>query len=60
MFSTQSNLKADFGDFHLDRMMHYSVFVPRLNEQGTDNTDQIDLDGAIGKRGREREIGIPG
>ena len=30
MFSTQSNQKAFCGDFHLDRMMHYSVFVPRL------------------------------
>jgi len=30
MFSTQSNLKAVIGDFHLDRMMRYSVFVPRL------------------------------
>jgi hypothetical protein len=30
MFSTQSNLQAVMGDFHLDRMMRYSVFVPRL------------------------------
>jgi len=30
MFSIQSNLKALIGDFRLDRMMRYSVFVPRL------------------------------
>jgi hypothetical protein len=30
MLSSKSNLKAIIGDFHLDRMMHYSVFVPRL------------------------------
>jgi hypothetical protein len=30
MFSTQSNLKAVISDFHLCRMMRYSVFLPRL------------------------------
>ncbi len=30
MFSTKSNLKAVIGDFHLDRMMRYSVLAPRL------------------------------
>jgi hypothetical protein len=30
MFSTQSNPQAVIGDFHVDRMMHDSVFVPRI------------------------------
>ena len=30
MFSSQSNLKAVIGDIHLDRMMRYSMFVPRF------------------------------
>lgn len=30
MFSIQANLNTVIGDFHLDRMMRYSVFVPRL------------------------------
>jgi hypothetical protein len=30
MFSSQTNLKTVIGDFHLDRMIRYSVFTPRL------------------------------
>ena len=30
MFSSGSNLQAVVGDFHLDNMMRYSLFVPRL------------------------------
>ncbi|HUT39999.1 MAG TPA: hypothetical protein VM011_01550 [Gammaproteobacteria bacterium] len=30
MFSSSSNLKSVIGDFHIDSMMRYSLFVPRL------------------------------
>lgn len=30
MFSSSSNLQSVIGDFHIDNMMRYSLFVPRL------------------------------
>jgi hypothetical protein len=33
-------------------VLEQAEIIARLNERGTDNTDPIDLDGAIGKNGQ--------
>jgi len=40
--------------------LEQAEIIVRLNEQSTDNPDQIDLEDAIAKMGREKEIRIPG
>ena len=49
MFSSKSNLLAVIGDFHPDRMLRYSMFVPRLYRRCK----------SLLKMGREKEIRIP-
>jgi hypothetical protein len=39
--------------------LEQAEIIARLNEQSSDNPDQIDLEDAIGKMGREKEIRIP-